>query len=223
MSQKEIIKYLIANNISVPLVQIILSMLIALALSLCVYQVYRITYTGVMYSRDFNITVMMIALITTLVILIIGSNLALSLGMVGALSIIRFRTAVKDARDAGFLFWSIGIGLACGTGSYSIGIVGSLAIGIMLLFVSRFRGFEEQTYLLVIQEAQLDLAAIETILKRETRRYRLRMTNQGPDSEEVTYEVVLKKGSNTLVPALKAEDGFSHFHLISWKGELTGE
>lgn len=223
MSQTELIKYLIENNNEVPVVQIVLGMLFALLLSLCVYQIYKKTYSGVMYSKDFNTTIIMIALITTLVIMIIGSNLALSLGLVGALSIIRFRTAVKDAKDAAFLFWAIGIGLACGTGIYMIGLIGSFLIGLTLLVLHRIRCFEEQAYLLIVRADTLDIPAIETLLGKETRRFRLRMTDQAPDRMEVTYEIALRSSSASVLSCLKELCPEGDIHLISYQGELAGE
>lgn len=223
MSKKELVKYLIQNNMEIPLLQITVSMLAALAIALCVYQIYRFTYSGVMYSSDFNTTIVMLALVTTLVIMIIGSNLALSLGLVGALSIIRFRTAVKDARDAGFLFWSIGVGLACGTAAYTIGIIGSAVIGAALLFLHFVRRADDQAYLLVIRSKKLEPGKIEQFLKENTKRFRLRMTDRNDGAEEITYELVLKKEGGGFAELLREKDFCKEFHLISYKGELAGE
>lgn len=189
MSKDEMIKYLISNNISVPFTQILMGMFIALLLSLFAYQIYRITYTGVMYSRDFNLTVIMLALITTFIIMVIGSNLALSLGLVGALSIIRFRTAVKSSKDAAFLFWAIGIGLSCGTGIYSIGIVASIVIAITLFFLTKVRALEEYSYLLIIRGAKTDTSVLEKMLKQHTERFLLKMVNYSGYDMEITYDV----------------------------------
>lgn len=223
MSQKELLSYLIENNNEVPFIQIAVGMLIALVLGLFVYQIYRFTYSGVMYLKDFNTTIIMISLVTTLVIMIIGSNLALSLGLVGALSIIRFRTAVKDAKDAGYLFWAIGIGLSCGTGIYSIGIIGSLIIGAALLFLHRFHRIDESAYLLVVHAATLDIDILENLLKKGTRRYRLRISNQSPDDIQVTYELVLRAAPAALLDSLKEHFPGNDIHLLSYQGELSGE
>lgn len=184
MSKSELIKYLIANNISVPVIQILTGMLAALFLSVCVYIIYRATYSGVMYSKDFNITIVMLALITTFIIMVIGSNLALSLGLVGALSIIRFRTAVKNSRDAAFLFWAIGIGLSCGTGIYTIGLIASAIIAAALLVFCKLKISEEVSWLLVVRGSELDVTALEAALKEDTKRFHLRMTNRSrPDGQ----------------------------------------
>lgn len=223
MQKKELIKYLIQNNTEVPVVQIVLGLVIALAIALCIYQVYRLTYTGVMYSSDFNTTIVMLSLITTLVIMIIGSNLALSLGLVGALSIIRFRTAVKDAKDAGYLFWAIGVGLSCGTGIYMIGIIGSVIISATMIFLYYVRRVDEQAYLLVVRDEILDAGLIEEFLNKNTKRFRLRMTDRSQEEEEITYELVLKKENGNFVQQFKKAKLCDEFHLISYQGELAGE
>lgn len=223
MSKQELIKYLIENNTSIPLVQILLGLLAALLLAVIEYHIYRVTYTGVKYSKDFNTTIMMISMITTLVIMIIGSNLTLSLGLVGALSIIRFRTAVKDAKDAAFLFWSVGIGLACGSGLYLIGVLGSLVIGGTLLVLYKLRCFDENAYLLIARgdaEAQQKLT---DLLKTSVRRYRLRMINEDFDMQECTYEIALDKDASALLKMIKEQGINCSVHMVSYQGELAGE
>ena len=225
MSKKELIKYLISNNISVPFIQIVIGMLIALLLSLFVYQIYRITYTGVMYSRDFNLAIIMLALITTFVIMVIGSNLALSLGLVGALSIIRFRTSVKNSKDAAFLFWAIGIGLSCGTGIYSIGIVASIVIAAALLFFTKVRALEEFSYLLIIRGIDIDTDSIEEILKKYAKRYHLKLANYSNSEVEVTYELLFKEKLyvGEMMSPLSEQFPECDVHVLSYCGELSGE
>lgn len=223
MSKSELLKYLIANNVSVPVIQILTGMLAALFLAVCVYIIYRATYTGVMYSKDFNITIVMLALITTFIIMVIGSNLALSLGLVGALSIIRFRTAVKSSRDAAFLFWAIGIGLSCGTGIYTIGFIASAVIAAILLLFSRLHLAEEVSWLLVVRGESYDAAALEAVLKAHTRRFHLRMTNQSALEREATYELTLKAETGALLEQLAREFPELQVNLLSYRGELSGE
>ncbi len=223
MTRSEIIKYLIANNAAVPIVQIAAGLLVALLLALCIYFVYRKTYSGVMYSKDFNITVLMLSLITTFIIMIIGSNLALSLGMVGALSIIRFRTAVKNSRDAAFLFWSIGVGLSCGTGVYTIGIIGSVVIGAVLLIFNKISLSERNPYLLVVNGQKIDHEKLEDFLKANCQRFVLRMTNQSSGSVECTYELLFKCSTGDFVGRLQEAFPDADMHLLSYQGELGGE
>ena len=223
MSKTEIIKYLIANNTSIPVIQILSGLLVALCLSVCIYIVYRKTYTGVMYSKDFNITILMLALITTFIIMIIGSNLALSLGLVGALSIIRFRTAVKNSRDAAFLFWAIGVGLSCGTGVYTIGIIGSVVIGAVLLIFHKLSISEKNPYLLVINGSRIDSEKLETSLKKGCIRFVLRMTNQTVNQTECTYELLFGGTTGDFLNQLHDEFPDLDMHLLSYQGELGGE
>lgn len=223
MSKSELIKYLIANNISVPVIQIVIGMLIALFLAICIYIVYRKTYTGVMYSKDFNITILMLTLITTFIIMIIGSNLALSLGLVGALSIIRFRTAVKNSRDAAFLFWAIGVGLSCGTGVYTIGMIGSVIIGFILLVFHRLSLSEKNPYLLVVNGSYIESEKLEAVLKENCIRFVLRMTNQTVGHTECTYELLFGESTGDFLNRLQKEFPELDMHLLSYQGELGGE
>ena len=223
MSKKEIIQYLLENNTSLPLVQIILGLLVALLLAVCEYHIYRITYSGVKYSKEFNTTIVMISMITTFVIMIIGRDLTLSLGLVGALSIIRFRTAIKDSKDAAFLFWSVGIGLACGSGLYLIGIVGSFMIGSILVVLYRLRCFDETAYLLIVRGDERDQELVEEILRSFTRRFRLRMASGDCDMQECTYEIAVDKDVKKLLQTIKEKKLNGSVHLVSYQGEISGE
>lgn len=223
MSKGELIKYLIANNVSVPVIQILTGMLAALFLAVCVYIVYRATYSGVMYSKDFNITIVMLALITTFIIMVIGSNLALSLGLVGALSIIRFRTAVKNSRDAAFLFWAIGIGLSCGTGIYTIGLIASAIIAAALLVFYKLKVSEEVSWLLVVRGPEFDVTALEAALRENTKRFYLRMTNQSAGEREATYELLLKGETGAFLQKMSEQFPALQMNLLSYRGELSGE
>lgn len=149
MDKKELFYYLLEANTTMPVIQIVLSLVICMLLSLFIYAMYKKTYSGVMYSNNFNLSIMLISIITCMIMMIISSNLAISLGMVGALSIIRFRSAIKDPKDIGYLFWAIGIGLATGTGVYMIGIIGSIFIALLLVIMERGI-YNETCYLLVI-------------------------------------------------------------------------
>ena len=223
MSKQDLIKYLVANNISVPVFSILVGLLCALLLALFAYLIYRVTYTGVMYSRDFGITVIMVSLVTCFIIMVIGSNLALSLGLVGALSIIRFRTAVKNSRDAAFLFWAIGIGLACGTSLYTIGILASIIIGAVLLVLSKWKIMEEFSYLLIVRGSQIESGKIEEVMRGRVKRHSVRMTNHFSGGEEFTYELLLKVPAGELIQELSEDFPSLDFHLVSYRGELSGE
>lgn len=224
MAKKDLIKYLIEYNMEIPVFQVLAGMLVALILGLCIYRVYKWTYTGMLYSKEFNVTIVMISLITTLVIMIIGSNLALSLGLVGALSIIRFRTAVKDAKDAAYLFWAIGVGLSCGTGIYTIGIIGSFFIGATLVFLYKLKSVDEKSYLLVVSGQCIQQEALESLIRTKCKRFALRMSDVTADTQELTYELSLKSVESGFAKQIQESPlGVELVHLISYQGEIIGE
>lgn len=171
-------------------------------------------------------TLLLITVITTIVMLIIGSNLALSLGMVGSLSIIRFRTAIKEPRDIAFLFWAIAVGLACGSEMYLIGLAGSIVVAVVL-FVANLDLYDSVSYLLVVRGAcgGLDVSALEKMLadKKRVRRRKLRMRSLNGGEEELTYEISLKSTRlSELVEAVRALSGVESVNLVSYSGELLG-
>jgi len=130
-------------------IEIIINLGVSFAIGMFIFYVYKKTFQGVLYQRSFNVSLVAIAMVITLVIMTISGNLVLSLGMVGALSIVRFRTPIKDPVDLVFIFWAITIGIANGVSYFSISIIGSIAITIVLLFMTR-KPEEEQPYLLVL-------------------------------------------------------------------------
>lgn len=202
--------------------RITLNMLITLVLVIFIYWVYKKTYSGVMYSKNFNITIMLISTVTAMVMMVIGSNLALSLGMVGALSIIRFRAAIKDPKDIGFLFWGIAVGLSAGTGSYSIAIIGSVIIAI-ILFVFNVPSNDEASYLLIIKGNDIKIDKVTEIIKKNVPKYKLRMKSTNPVSQEIIYEVNLRKVSeDELMKELKQIKEISTLNIVSHNGEVAG-
>lgn len=223
MSKKEIFKYLLETNASVSIDQIVIAMMVALILALFLYFVYRKTYTGVVYSKSFNQTLVLMAIIITMVMMIIGGNLALSLGMVGSLSVIRFRTAIKEPRDMAFLFWAIAIGLSCGAEMYGVAVVGSFVIAV-ILFLFRLDLYEKSSYLVVMRGQHFDLPEVENILKKYTKLgYKLRMQNVSGAGCEITYEVRVKgEHTNRLVEELCAVTGVDTVNIVTYTGEVLG-
>ncbi len=202
----------------------LLDMAIALALSfalgLFIYYVYKKTYRGVMYSKSFGVSLMALSMITTLVILAITSNVVLSLGMVGALSIVRFRSAIKEPLDIAFLFWSIAAGIVLGAGLIPLAVLGSVIIGVILLvFVNRKGG--DMPYLLILHckdeeaeslcSAKINAAAKKAAIKAKTVR---------PDGIELTMEVRLGNHGNTaFLNELAQIAGVQDTALVSYNGE----
>lgn len=225
MSKRQILEYLLESNTSISLTQVCLSLAMAVVLGMLLYFVYRKTYRGTVYSKDFNLTLLLVAIITTLVMQAIGSNLALSLGMVGSLSIIRFRTAVKEPRDIAFLFWAIAIGLTCGSEMYLIGLLGSVVLTVVVC-LANLDLYDTTTYLLVLRTGTgaVDEAALAAVLKKHTRAWKLRMRNQMADTEEFTYEVSFtrKQSAGTLSGQVRealGADRIRSLNLVSYSGE----
>lgn len=227
MSKKELVSYLLAQNTSLSPAQILLSLMAAVLLALWMYFVYRKTFSGTVYSKNFNSTLVLIAVITTLAMQAIGSNLALSLGMVGSLSIIRFRTAIKEPRDIAFLFWAISIGLCCGANMYMIALLGCVVITV-LLFAFKLDLYERNSYLLVVRAAAGAMPGeqIETLLKETASSYRVRMSNATAQEEEVTWEVALSGKGDKTPQALQAKlmqlEGIASINFVSYSGEVIG-
>lgn len=222
MSKKEILKYLIENNMGISITEILISMCITVLLSMFIYWVYKKTYSGVMYSKNFNITIMLISTVTSMVMMIIGSNLALSLGMVGALSIIRFRSSIKDPKDIGFLFWGIAVGLSTGTGIYIIGIIGSIFIA-FLLFIFDRGIYNDNCYLLIVKGNDINFDKIESIIKEHTSKFNLKMKNSTDIFTEATYEIKLKRNEdNEILRELKTIENIININIVSYNGEIAG-
>ena len=153
--------------------------------------VYKKTYRGVLYSPSFSLTLIMLTLVTTPVVMCIGSNVALSMGMVGALSIVRFRTAVKDPLDTAYMFWALTMGILLGANAYVIAVVALLGISSVMLLISYRRLRSPNGYLLVVHHDEYAQADIENELKRSVRFYRVRSKTVTRSGSETTVEVRL--------------------------------
>jgi len=163
---KKVLEALSQMQVQMPVQTIILVLFVALLLSLVIYFTYKYTYSGVVYNPRFNFSIVMITMITTIVMIVIGSNISVSLGMVGALSIVRFRTAVKDPRDTAFIFWGIVVGLACGTQCYYVAIVGSIFV-CLISFVFKRVVKNDSNYVLIIRGKIIDNDIVEKVLSKK--------------------------------------------------------
>lgn len=165
--------------------QLILNMLVAFVLGMVIFVAYRLTYIGVAYSRKFNASLVMMTLVTTVVMTVISNNIALSLGMVGALSIVRFRTAIKDPRDTTFIFWCIAIGICCGVSFYMAGAIGSVVIFIAIVILGRIKS--DGQYLLIVHAKRTELKEVESIIYLYIKSAELRVKNTTRDTVEYIY------------------------------------
>ena len=188
----------------ITLADIIISMIVAFLSGLFILLIYRLTLRGVSRNRTFEITLLLITPISAMIVLTITSNLALSLGMVGALSIIRFRTAIKDASDTAFMFWAVAAGITAGAHFYKITIIGSLFIGLVAFITLKLSSTGSRPYLLVVR-ANSDKAIDYTarLLKENNIKCRLSSLVDNGDYSEVIYEIALSSNHQKLTGALK--------------------
>ena len=188
-------------------------------ISIFIIWIYKKTYTGVVYSKSFSLSILMLALVTTLIIQTISSNIALSLGMVGALSIVRFRTAVKEPVDTGFMFWAITAGIMAGANLYLASIIGSLMLGI-LYYICYMMGLKMNSKYLVIvkydDNAEDDIKNILSKLKK----YKLKSKSKSKNNVEMTFEVELNDGTQKLVDKISKIDGVQNCSLISYQNDF---
>lgn len=204
---------------SFSILDVIIAMAVAFALGLFIYVVYKKTFRGVMYSSSFGVALMAMTLITTLIILAVTSNVILSLGMVGALSIVRFRTAVKEPLDIAFLFWAISAGIVTGAGLIPLAVVGSILIGIVLLvFVNKKTS--DTPYIAVISCADENAEKrVWEILKDNTAKQLLKSKTVTSEGTELTVEIKLKDSSARVCNLLSETEGIKKCVLVSYNGE----
>ncbi|MEG2917071.1 MAG: DUF4956 domain-containing protein [Clostridium sp.] len=198
-----------------------LAMLLSFTIGLFIFFIYKKTFAGVMYSSSFGVSLMAMTLITTLIILAVTSNVILSLGMVGALSIVRFRTAVKEPLDIAFLFWSISVGIVTGAGLIPLAVIGSLFIGIVLLIFVNKKS-TDTPYIIVLNldndKAENDAVAM---IKGKTKRTLIKSKTVSKSGIELTIEVRLLDMSAKLVNELLTISGVTNATLVSYNGEYT--
>jgi len=197
----------------------VISLALAFAIGLFIFEVYRKTYRGVMYSRSFGITLLALAIITDLAIMTVTSNVVLSLGMVGALSIVRFRTAIKEPLDIAFLFWSIVVGIMLGAGMIPLAVFGSIILGIVLLLFSN-HSTNETPYILVLQceDEAVEKEAVALLSKRVKRQV-IKSKTVTKNGIELTVEVRIPDSAAQFVNELSALPGVSAATLVSYNGE----
>lgn len=200
--------------------QVLISLTLALLIGLYIFFIYKKTFGGVMYSRNFNMTLIIITLVTTLMLMLITTNLTLTLGMVGALSIIRFRTAIKDPIDTGFLFWAVGEGVALGSGFYDVALIGGALIGIFMLLLSAFKVRSSMPYLLVLHYNEAASGAIKQMVK-QLPGARLRSKTAQRDGIEMTLEMRLKDNETGFVEKFLRVEGVYDASLISYQGDMV--
>ncbi len=197
--------------------RVLLAILVTFVLNLFIFYIYRKTFKGVVYTRDFNVGLVLTGLVVTLVVLPISSNIALSLGMVGALSIVRFRTAIKDPKDIVFTFWSIAVGIICGAGLYMVAIVGVPVIALLLFVLERtsFRG--PDPYLLVAHYTSEAEADIQAALPK----HKIRSRTANADGVELMVEVRMNAKEVSKVDELLKIKGVKDASIVSYSSDAA--
>lgn len=223
MTFQDIFKSSFLENISsVSLLDMLLALALAFGLGLFIFLVYKKTYQGVMYSSSFGVTLIALTMITTLVILAVTSNVVLSLGMVGALSIVRFRTAIKEPLDLAFLFWSIAVGIVLAAGMIPLAVIGSIVIGLILLvFVNR--KVHRNPYIVVLRCA--DHASEKTAasyLEGQTEKCVVKSKTVQSGAVELNLEIRLKSESTDFINDLATLPGVESAVLVSYNGDYMG-
>lgn len=196
----------------------LMAMLSAFLCGIIIYFIYRYFYKGVVYNNNFNILLVMTSMVTCFIVIVISSNVVLSLGMVGALSIVRFRTAVKDPLDVGFLFWSVAVGITCGAGLYIISFLSCLSVGFVYILLVKIRS-GKRVYLLIVKydnsvfdEVARELVSLKKVLKNRT---------SYMNYTEITYQIRLTDGNTSFVSRLCEIKGVESATVVEFTGDYA--
>lgn len=218
----DILSSSIVDNITnFSLTDMAIAMILSFIIGLFIYYVYKKTFSGVMYSSGFGVSLIAMAVVTTMIIIAISSNIILSLGMVGALSIVRFRSAVKEPMDIAYLFWAISAGIVTGAGLIPLAVFGSVFIGIILMIFS-VRKPTDQPYILVVDfdgdEAE---TAVMDIIKSSVKKHVLRSKTLSGVGTELTIEVRLPDSESKFLNKISETSGVKSAVLVSYNGEYV--
>lgn len=223
MTFNDIFKSSFLGNItSVSILDMALALLLAFGIGLFIFLVYKKTYQGVMYSSSFGTTLVALTMITTVVILAVTSNVVLSLGMVGALSIVRFRTAIKEPLDIAFLFWSIAIGIVLAAGMIPLAVIGSVIIGIILLvFVNKKYHCNPYIVVLSCADSSAEKRAAD-FLASKVQKCVVKSKTAEKGNIELNFEIRMKNDNTDFINELSEMNGIRSAVLVSYNGEYMG-
>lgn len=223
MTFNDIFKSSFLENVtSISILDMVLALVLAFGLGLFIFFVYQKTFSGVMYSSSFGVTLVALTMITTLVILAVTSNVVLSLGMVGALSIVRFRTAIKEPLDIAFLFWSIAVGIVLAAGMIPLAVFGSVVIGLMLLvFANRKQHLNPYIVVLSCDGHDSECAA-KAFLEQQVQRCVVKSKTAEKGAIELNLEIRMKDDNTDFINTLAQMDGVGSAVLVSYNGDYMG-
>lgn len=223
MSFNDIFKSSFLENISaVTVLDVVLTLVLSFGIGLFIFFVYKKTYKGVMYSSSFGVTLIALTMITSQVILAVTSNVVLSLGMVGALSIVRFRTAIKEPLDIAFLFWAIAVGIILAAGMIPLAVIGSVIIGLILLFFVNKKQHKNPYIIVLSCDGQDSENKAMKFIGENVEKCTVKSKSAQAGLVEVNMEVRLKDESTNFINKLSAMNGVNSAVLVSYNGEYMG-
>lgn len=207
--------------------EIVMHIVMSCIIGFVIYFSYKFSHTGTIYSKKFNVSLVILTTLTGMVMTVIGNNIALSLGMVGALSIVRFRTAIKDSRDTVYIFWAIIVGICCGAGDYIVAIVGSIVVLAVTLLLGRVKN-DNRVLLIVKSSKELERNIESTIFKYFERKANLKVKNTDTETVEFiyeltkkTYDITLQKDKN-ITEALYELGNVEYVNIVMQSDEISG-
>ncbi len=223
MTFNDIFKSSFLENVSsISILDMLIALVLAFGLGMFIFLVYKKTFQGVMYSSSFGVTLIALTMITTVVILAVTSNVVLSLGMVGALSIVRFRTAIKEPLDIAFLFWSIAVGIVLAAGMIPLAVIGSVVIGVILLvFVNKKSYVNPYIVVISCESHDSEIKAMD-FLDKQVQRCVVKSKTAQKGAIELNMEIRMKEENTDFINILSEMDGVNSAVLVSYNGEYMG-
>lgn len=224
---RDYLNLILANSGTLTFEEIVMHILLSAIISIMIYISYWYTHTGTNYSKKFNVSLVTLTILTGTVMTVIGNNIALSLGMVGALSIVRFRTAIKDSRDTTYIFWAIIVGICCGVGDYTVASIGSLVVFVVLLLLGRVRN--DNRFLLIIKARNEHNLEIEkTVSQYFSNKAVLKVKNTTKEQIEYIYELtrnVYDKAhynEKSIMDSLYELSNVEYVNVVAQSDEING-
>ncbi len=207
--------------------QMIMQIVMSLVLGLAIFISYKLSHTGTIYSKKFNVSLVILSVLTGTVMTVIGNNLALSLGMVGALSIVRFRTAIKDSRDTVYIFWAIIVGICCGVGDYTVALIGSVVVFIVTMLFGRVKN-DNRILLIIRADKSIDRKIESIVFSYFNRKALLKVKNTNAESTELIYELSSKvynegsKKEKDITELLYELGAVEYVNIVTQSDEISG-
>ena len=220
--QKSFIAMSMGGTDRITTLNILLNVSMSFLVGMFIFFMYKKTYQGVLYQRSFNISLVLASTVTALIIMTISGNLILSLGMVGALSIVRFRTPVKDSMDLIFLFWAISTGIANGVGYYNISVIGSVMIAAFLLFLTKTGKAPSDSFLLILQFVDSDSEKdILDQIKQHAEKYSIKSKTVSEGNTEITLEIQIPGSDTQFINKLQEGGKVRRATMVSYDQDLS--